>query len=107
MSDNGQLTTEKSQSTPNKLRKGESINLTFEKHINPDFYAVESVDVLAPAEGHKTTTLLTYPDNGGVAGIINHNKNHDVVTIGFPFETIQNADARQRLMELILKSLNR
>ncbi len=107
MSDKGRLTTEKAQSTPNKLLKGEPINLTFEKDINPDFYAVESVDVLAPAEGHKTTTLLTYPDNGGVAGIINHNKNHDVVTIGFPFETIQNADARQRLMELILKSLNR
>ncbi len=102
----GRQTTGKAQTAKTKLLKEGSVNVTFATEINPDFYAVESVDALVGADGAKTTVLMTYPESGKNAGIVHQGKGYRTVTLGFPFETIQNAKARQELMELILKTLN-
>ncbi|MDE5805074.1 MAG: hypothetical protein K2H58_02250, partial [Paramuribaculum sp.] len=64
------------------------------------------VDALSPANASKATVLMTYPETGKNAGIVHQGKGYRAVTLGFPFETIQDAKARRELMDLILKSLN-
>lgn len=104
----GRITTGNAKSLPTKLLPaGEIIDMKFATEINPDFYALESVEALSPAEGSKTTTLVTYPETGNIAGIVHNSNNYRAVTLGFPFETIQDSRARQQLMNLILKALKR
>ncbi|MDE6645666.1 MAG: xanthan lyase [Muribaculaceae bacterium] len=102
----GRQTTGKAQTAKNKLLKDGPVNVTFATEINPDFYAVENVDALSPANASKATVLMTYPETGKNAGIVHQGKGYRAVTLGFPFETIQDTKARQELMELILKSLD-
>lgn len=104
----GRVMTGNAKSLPNSLLKGgEIIDMRFATEINPDFYAVESVEALLPSDQTKSTTLLTYPETGNAAGILTKRKGYSAVTLGFPFETIQDSKARQQLMNLLLKSLDR
>ena len=101
----GRVNSGKVKSSKNNLLKDAVIIATFATEVNPTFYAVENVDALMPAEGCKTTTLLTYTETGSIAGIVHKGKGYSAVTMGFPYETIQDRISREKLMNLMLKSL--
>ncbi|OZC03512.1 hypothetical protein BSZ36_11280 [Rubricoccus marinus] len=65
-----------------------------------DVYRVEAPDGLVPA-GPRGTVALRYSENSISAGVVAPG----AVTLGFPFEAIPDADARQRLMAAILRAL--
>jgi hypothetical protein len=75
----------------------------FHTQLNPTFYAVESPDALEPAtpDAH---TIFRYSENNLSAGIA-HSGDYKTCVLGFPFETIQDEEARQRLMDEIISFL--
>ena len=66
-----------------------------------DVYGAESPDGIEPADA-LTTTIFRYSENNVSAGVA-FNGDYGSVTLGFPFETIQNQDARDTLMRQIIQ----
>lgn len=74
----------------------------FSAELNADCYAVESPDSFYAADKDKGCTIMRYSENNLVAGIAAAFDSYRTVVLGFPFETIDNADARTALMTQIL-----
>ncbi|MCM1033847.1 MAG: xanthan lyase [Odoribacter sp.] len=102
---NGRIKTGVAESIADKKIADGKIKMEFATTLNPNFYAIESVDALAPVKGSKTTTLVIYPESGETAGILYKGKGYSAATLGFPFEAINDKKARQELMKYILKTL--
>ncbi len=74
----------------------------FSAELNADCYAVESPDSFYAADKDKGCTIMRYSENNLVAGIAAAFDSYRTVVLGFPFETIDSADARAALMTQIL-----
>lgn len=76
-------------------------NLTFYNQLNSDFYAVESPDAIK-ASDDRGATILRYKENNIPAGIASSRYGYKTVVVGFPFETIKNADERNEFMHRVM-----
>lgn len=74
----------------------------FSAELNADCYAVESPDSFYAADKDKGCTIMRYSENNLVAGIAAAFDSYRTVVLGFPFETINDTDARTTLMTQIL-----
>lgn len=80
-------------------------NYKFSQTLNSDIYCVESPDAIEPAD-KKAFTVMRYSENNLSAGIA-YDDRYKVVAMGFPFETIFNQNARDRMMLNILSFLKK
>lgn len=78
------------------------LSMSFSNRLNADCYAVESPDSFYPADDDKGATIMRYSENNLIAGTAYDAGAYRTVVIGFPFETIDAADARISLMTQIL-----
>lgn len=78
------------------------LSISFSNRLNADCYAVESPDSFYPADDDKGATIMRYSENNLIAGTAYDAGAYRTVVIGFPFETIDAADARISLMTQIL-----
>lgn len=78
-------------------------NFTFNSEFSDKLYRVEAPDALGAVNGSET--VLRYSENFYSAGI-GYKNNYGVVALGFPFETIKNANVRNGMMKAILLYLN-
>jgi hypothetical protein len=74
--------------------------LHFNTDLNDSIYMVESPDGIEPA-GDNAVTCFRYSDSGASAGIA-YKGAYKVVALGFPFETITDNEAREKLMHQII-----
>lgn len=74
----------------------------FNVELGPDVYIVEAPDALVPVEGAKQ--VMRYVENLFGAGVA-FKKEYGVVVMGFPFETVLGASARDDLMRAIIRFL--
>lgn len=82
------------------------LSISFSNRLNADCYAVESPDSFYPADDDKGATIMRYSENNLIAGTAYDAGAYRTVVIGFPFETIDAADARISLMTQILNFLD-
>jgi hypothetical protein len=75
--------------------------LTFNSAIHPTIYTVEAPDALEPLDS-LGSVFLRYAENQFSAGVAYRGKNR-VIAIGFPFESIIDSSAREKLMLAVLK----
>lgn len=78
-------------------------DMRFATSLNDSIYRVESPDVLLPA-GKGAFTALRYTANNQGAGVAYIGKYRTFV-VGFPFETITDAQTRDRFMSQVLRFL--
>ena len=82
-------------------------DVRFSGEFNTDYsleqYAVEAPDGIEPIND-KGQTIFRYSENNVSAGVF-YNGKHKVVSLGFPFETVENTKDRNELMKQILKLL--
>lgn len=78
-------------------------DMRFATCLNDSIYRVESPDVLLPA-GKGAFTALRYTANNQGAGVAYIGKYRTFV-VGFPFETITDAETRDRFMSQVLRFL--
>lgn len=74
----------------------------FSNVLNADCYAVESPDSFYPADNSKAAVFMRYSENNLIAGTAFDDGARKVVALGFPFETIKSAEARDNLMRQVL-----
>ena len=72
----------------------------FNSTLNDSCYIVESPDGIEPAD-KDANTIMRYTENNLSAAVAWQGK-YRTVTLGFPFEAIRSADARNKLMRQIL-----
>ena len=77
-----------------------SAEFEFCTELNENIYAVESPEVINPAD-KATRTVLRYRSSNRSAATA-YIGDSRIVVIGFPFETIEDADSRNLLMENVL-----
>lgn len=77
----------------------------FASQLNDECYAAESPDSFYPADDKKGATFMRYTENNLIAGTAFDNSAYRTVVIGFPFETITDADKRASLMSQVLSFL--
>ena len=75
---------------------------TFCTELNRTVYSVESPDAIIPVEGAQQLLRYSGDQFGAATG---YRKSYGVVAMGFPFETILDADTRTALMRGILHFL--
>lgn len=75
----------------------------FHVTLNAESYAAESPDSFYAPDAKKGCTFLRYSENNLVAGTAFDNGAYRTVVIGFPFETISDAEARTALMNRVLR----
>lgn len=75
--------------------------LDFYTKLNPDFYAVESPDAIEPAD-LRSDVIVRYGENQIPAGVASVHSGYRTVVLGFPFETVKDADARNAFMAHVL-----
>ena len=83
-----------------KLR-GET--LTYSNTLRRDHYIVEQADILAPAEGVKAKTLLTFSDTGEAAALRIVNGKGSVAVMSVPFESLLDGRQAAALMEILIE----
>lgn len=76
--------------------------LSFNVELNRDIYVVEAPDAIVPSAGSEQ--ILRYAENQFGAAIA-YRKDYGLVVMGFPFETILDANVRTELMRGMLKYL--
>jgi hypothetical protein len=76
--------------------------MTIPRRVNEKSYAVTTADCLYPAEGGFST--LMYSGNSKSAAVAYKGK-YRVFAMGFPFESIESAQGRSKLMASILNFL--
>jgi hypothetical protein len=86
------------------LTKG---NYTYSNQLNEDCYMVESPDSFYPSDDARGCTFMRYTENNLAAGTAFDNTNYRTVVLGFPFETITDADQRAGLMQQVLNFFNK
>ena len=79
----------------------------FSNTLNEDLYAVESPDSFYPVDNKKGATFMRYTENNLIAGTAYDAGNYRTVCIGFPFESIFDADSRTHLMKQVLDFFNK
>ena len=79
---------------------GANTSFTFPTKVNEKSYAVPAPDCLLPAGGAYSTFVYT-PGNYG-AGIAYKGTDYRTFVLGFPFESIDNAQHRSRIMKAAL-----
>lgn len=84
--------------------EGMSRTVSFTGALNPERYAVTSSDILMP-EGNQAFTAMVYSDTRQSAAVAYQGSNYRSFSMGFPFEVIDNADERMRIMRAILNFL--
>lgn len=82
-------------------------NYKFSNELNDSCYVVESPDSFYPADDKKGATIMRYSENNLISGVATDNGTHQVVVIGFPFETIADASQRDVLMKSTLNFFSR
>ncbi len=75
---------------------------SFYTTLNADYYATESPDALYPADNKRGCTFMRYSENNLPAGTLFDGDGYRTAVLGFPFETIDNADNRALLMKQVL-----
>ena len=75
----------------------------FHVTLNAESYAAESPDSFYAPDAKKGCTFLRYSENNLVAGTAFDNGAYRTVVMGFPFETISDAEARTALMNRVLR----
>ncbi|MCC8198672.1 MAG: xanthan lyase [Tannerellaceae bacterium] len=88
----------KSVTSPFSVLSG---NYTYHSRLNPESYAVEAPDAIEPAS-ENSFTVFRYSENNISAGVASVG-DYNTLILGFPFETIQGASARNALMKNILQ----
>ena len=73
----------------------------FSNTKNDKLYCVESPDGVIPASA-KANTVLRYRENNIPAGIAADMGSYRTVVVGFPFETIECEDSRNKMMSQVL-----
>ena len=81
------------------------LKFSFNQQLSSECYAVESPESFMPIKG-SGSVVLRYCENDYPAGTAIATPSHRAVVIGFPFETIDRADARNKLMSQILAYLS-
>jgi hypothetical protein len=79
---------------------GANTTLSFPTQVNEKSYAVPAPDCLLPTAGAYSTFVYT-PGNYG-AGIAYKGTDYRTFVLGFPFESIDNAQHRSRIMKVAL-----
>ena len=74
----------------------------FNTELNSDIYAMEAAEIVSPV-GEGAHTILLYDTDTSAA--IAYSGNHRTIVVGFPFETITNTNARNRMMSKCLNYL--
>ncbi len=82
------------------------LKFKFNQTLSSDCYAVESPESFIPVNPSQGAPVLRYTENGYVAGTAFDAATHRAVTLGFPFETIGDPDARAMLMKSVLTFLS-
>ncbi|MFO7575416.1 MAG: fibronectin type III domain-containing protein [Bacteroidales bacterium] len=77
----------------------------FNAGYSPGIYTVEAPDAIEPA-GRGATTAFRYSQNHTSAGVM-YRGEYSTVILGFPFETLIDADERDRLMKQVLDFFKR
>lgn len=80
-----------------------SLQLDFYNELNDKFYSIESPDGVSPASKDDACAVLRYSENNIPAGVVAKKDGYKTCVVGFPFETIKSADARNQLMGQVLK----
>lgn len=80
-------------------------SFTFSTELGQKPYAVASPDAIYPAS-ELGSTIMRYDENQSPAAVAFAPLTHRAVSMGFPFEAIQNDESRSILMTQILKFLN-
>jgi hypothetical protein len=88
---------------PSQFKCFDSGSCQFLSVPNNKCYVVESPDSFYPADEHRGATIMRYGENNLIAGTAFDAGTYRTVVIGFPFETITEASARQRLMKQVLQ----
>lgn len=78
----------------------------FSTELGQKPYAVTSPDAIYPAS-ELGSTIMRYNENQSPAAVAFAPLTHRAVSLGFPFEAVQNAESRTILISQILKFLNR
>ncbi|GAA4833007.1 fibronectin type III domain-containing protein [Algivirga pacifica] len=78
-------------------------NIQYNKALNDTIYAVESPDGIEPMT-EEGRTIARYSSNSISAGIAVEGASKKVI-LGFPFETIQGVEVREKVMEDVLRYL--
>lgn len=73
---------------------------SFNTGIDPEIYTVEGADALEPTDT-AAYTLIRYRENNASAAVA-YRGEYRLVAMGFPFETISNAQTRDMIMDKIL-----
>lgn len=76
----------------------------FNTDLNNECYAVESPDAILPAD-KQSFVVMHYPDCG-LSAAVGYKEDYRSLVMGFPFETITDAESRDRLMSEVLTFLN-
>lgn len=74
-----------------------SKQFSFNTEVDPQLYTVEGADALEPADS-LGTTLIRYTENN-MSAAIGFREEFGIVAMGFPFETIRDQWARDRIMK--------
>lgn len=83
-----------------------SLSFSYSAQPNPELYAVGSPGILIPVKDRGAKTLATFGSSGECAGVYSRSADGaHVVTLSVPFEAIDNAKMRNRLMECLLNYL--
>jgi len=77
----------------------------FHTQLNTVSYAAESPDAIEPG-GKNSFTVFRYSENNLSAGVASRKDNYSAIVMGFPFETIKDASARDSLMKSALEFLS-
>ena len=90
-------------SVPSEYRELDMVDKQwkFSNELNDKLYCVESPDALLPADDKTGSTILRYRENNLPAGVATA-RNYRTCVIGFPFETIEDANGRNEMMRGIL-----
>ena len=81
-------------------------NWTFTSQLNDKNYAVESPDAIRASDPHGYT-WLRYSENNLPAAIASDRGAYRTLVLGFPIETVTDAQARTSLMQRMMQYLNR
>lgn len=85
-----------------RIRDSKGNTLPYSSTLNQDMYIVENPDILKADPDAKAETILTF-DNGEPAGLNVTRGKSKVTVMSVPFESITDAQARDRLMRRLLE----
>ncbi|MCC8177423.1 MAG: xanthan lyase [Bacteroidales bacterium] len=94
--------TGEAKEVPSRFKQFGKTTFKFYNTLNEDCYAIQSPDAIYPADDSTAAIIMRYTENTNVAGTALDNGKHKCVAIGFPFETIEDASARDASMKQTL-----